>query len=521
MGGKMSRAESFDIAINNGTILDPLTRFYGRANVGISKGIIKKIVEGDEFLTGQKEIDAEGLVVAPGFINIHGHDCGAGIGAEFHVRDGITTELSGNCGKSGTFFEIAGIKDRPHYPIKDFFTTIEDEGLIINATSFIGHNTIREAAGATDPQKPATASQLEEMLRLITQELQSGGVGMSFGPFYAPGATFEEMAAVAAHAEKLGGGASIHVRSAAPPDDIPAVEEAIRMSSESSIPLTISHRGGSILTRRNVGIALELISTARNNGVNVVTDQTPFTAGTAIIGGEFFNQPLAPLAKMMGVEVHELECPTTVVVGGKTIIKGGERFSSYEQFELVRDRVRDGTVPEPTLLFHLHKPEFIWIYYSAPFTMVANDDAIYRDVNSGKYGGHPRGAGAFAHFLGHWVREKGVCDLITGVAKCSTMAAVWLGLKKKGRVQVGCDADLTIFDPKTIINGATYIDPGIPSHGIPHVIVNGVVAVEQGKLTGSKSGKIIRRDWKVTGELIDPARIPETNVSSLQSTLTT
>jgi hypothetical protein len=201
------------------------------------------------------------------------------------------------------------------------------------------------------------------------------------------------MTAVAAQAEKLGGGASIHVRDAGPsPKDIEAVEEAIRISSESSIPLTISHRGGSIVTRRNTGIALELIATARYNGVKVVTDQTPFTAGTAIIGGEFFNQPMEPLAKMMGVDVSELECPTTVVIDGKTIIKANERFSSFEQFYAVRDRVRDGTIAEPTLLFHLHKPEFIWLYYSAPFTMVENDDAIYRDINTGKYGGHPRPA---------------------------------------------------------------------------------------------------------------------------------
>ena len=107
----MSRQESFDIAVNNGIVLDPLTRFYGKANVGISKGAIRKIADGAEPLAGKKVIDAGGLVVAPGFINIHGHDCGAGVGAEFHVRDGITTEITGNCGKSGTFFEIAGVKE--------------------------------------------------------------------------------------------------------------------------------------------------------------------------------------------------------------------------------------------------------------------------------------------------------------------------------------------------------------------------------------------------------------------------
>jgi len=120
----MDKKESFDIAINNGVVLDPLTRFYAKANVGISNGVIRKIAEGNDVLSGQKEIDAKGLVVAPGVINIHWHDTGNGIGAEFHVRDG-TTKLTGNCGKSGTFFKIAVIKDRPHHPIRDFFTIIE------------------------------------------------------------------------------------------------------------------------------------------------------------------------------------------------------------------------------------------------------------------------------------------------------------------------------------------------------------------------------------------------------------
>jgi N-acyl-D-amino-acid deacylase len=514
---RKGNTDTCEIVINGGTVMDPLTRFYGRANVGIRNGRIEQIAPEGELLNGQKEIDASGLVVAPGFINIHGHDSGTGVGAEFHVRDGITTEITGNCGKSGTFFEIAGIKERPHHPIKDFFSTIEEEGLVINTASFIGHNTIREAAGIKDVNQPASPDQLNKMLALLTVEMKSGGLGMSFGPFYAPGATYEEMVAAASHVEKLGGGASIHVRNAAPPPkEIEAVEEAIRISSESSIPLTISHRGGSIVTRRSVGIALELIATARYNGVNVVTDQTPFTAGTAIIGGEFFNQPMEPLAELMGVAISELECPTTVVIDGKTVIRANERFSSFEQFYLVRDRVRDGTIAEPTLLFHLHKPDFIWLYYSAPFTMVENDDAIYIDISTGKYGGHPRGAGAFARFLGHWVREQGVCDLITGVAKCSTMAAVWLGLEKKGRVQCGCDADLTVFDPATIMNASTYLEPGIPSRGIPYVIVNGALAVDKGILTGSKSGRVIRRSWKVPGVLPDLALMPAIKLSALQ-----
>jgi N-acyl-D-aspartate/D-glutamate deacylase len=137
------------------------------------------------------------------------------------------------------------------------------------------------------------------------------------------------------------------------------------------------------------------------------------------------------------------------------------------------------------------------------------------DKATGKYAGHPKDAGAFAHFLGYWVRQQGVCDLRTALARTSSMAAYWLGLDKKGRVQTGCDADLVIFDPATVIDKSTYTEPGQASFGIPYVIVNGVLAVDNGKLTGARAGKVIKRTWNVPGLYPNLSGLPPTSVSAL------
>lgn len=513
----VSGSGQYDIAINNGRLMDPLSGFDGVANIGIQEGKIATIVPASQKLAGKRTIDAKGLVVAPGFIDIHGHDTGNGTGAEFHVRDGITTEVTSNCGISGTFFPVPRPRQFPHYPIADFFSAVEKEGLIINVASYIGNITMREAVGVKDVNAQSTPEEIAKMVELVKQEMEAGALGISFGPFYGPGTTYEEMLILAKEVSKLGGGASIHVRKAFPaPQDIEAVEEAINLSKEANVPLLISHRGGSLLLPKSTGLALELISSARNAGIKVATDAQPYDAGYTLISAAVFNAPLEPVAKYLGVTLSDFQVASTVVVDGKVLIKAGEAFSSFEQFYLIRDKARASEIRDPgVIMTHLYKPDQIWIYYTAPFTMVENDGAIYVDQATNKYAGHPRGAGSFAKFLGYWVRERGVCDLMTGISKCSTMAAVWLGLDIKGRVHVGCDADLTLFDPYGITARSTYVEPGQASEGIPYVIVNGALAVDKGQLTGVKAGKVIRRTWKVPGILPNLGTVPSNELSTL------
>ena len=128
---------------------------------------------------------------------------------------------------------------------------------------------------------------------------------------------------------------------------------------------------------------------------------------------------------------------------------------------------------------------------------------------------HPKNTGSFSRFLGHYVREQGVCDLMSALAKTSSLAALWLGLKKKGRVQVGCDADLTLFDPNKVASKATYAKPDRTPAGIPHVIVNGVPVIHHGKYTGDRPGKVIRRKWRVLGNIMVPPVIVNFDIKKL------
>jgi len=494
--------------------MDPLTRVDARANVGIKDGKITAIVPAETELTGKKVIDATGLVVAPGFINIHGHGSGNGPGGEFHVRDGITTEVTGNCGASGG---LAGRVDRdteageqPTFPLSGWFETLEQQGLITNLASYIGHRTLREAAGVTDPFAQASDVDAAKMVSMIAGEMEAGGLGISYGPFYAPGSSYEEMLALAKEVSRFNGCAASHIRTPPrrPMADMESLNEALNTAREADLPFIISHMGAPHVGRKSTGTALEFILEAREEGLRIATDCHPFDAYQTGLAAATFETPRN--------DYSDIEVATSVVIDGKLVMKAGESFGSPEQFHSIRDRVKSGEIPDPSVIGRIYPPHKTFLWLSAPITMVENDGAIRIDPATGKYSGHPRSAGSFARFLGYWVRERGVCDLMTALSKTSTMAAFWLGLEQKGRVQVGYDADLTLFDADQIINRSTYAEPGQPSQGIPHVIVNGVPAVENGELTGKQSGKVIRRTWKIPGVLPRPGRLPNQGIEYLQ-----
>ena len=496
----------YDIAINNGRVIDPLTGFDGMANIGIRDGKIVSIVPSAQKLSGAKEIDATGLIVGPGFINIHSHitDLGKG-GSPLYIQDGITTEVTGNCGILGTV------------TFSKFAEQAEKEGLYANVASFVGHNSMREAVGVPNYRTPATPEQLAKMVEMLKQGMQDGAIGVSFGPFYGPGATYNEMLALARVSAEYGGCAASHVRDAFTPGGaVKSVNEAINTAREAKIPFLISHTGGGpTVVPRSSGPVLEAIYEAREEGLKLGIDWYGYDAFLTELGAAIFDYPPEMLMQLMESKISDLEVPSTVVIDGKTYMQAGERFSSIDQFLYVRKKVKNKEIPDPMLVGHLYKQAKQNFWMSNPYLMIENDCTMSIDKATGKYAGHPKDAGAFAHFLGYWVREQGVCDLRTALARTSGMAAYWLGLDKKGRVQVGCDADLVLFDAGSIIDKSTYIEPGQASYGIPYVIVNGVLAVDNGKLTGAKAGKVIKRSWTVPGVYPNLGNQPATSISAL------
>jgi len=499
-----------DIVIKNGRVMDPLTRTDKIATVGIKNGEIAYITTLPGLTAilctqAKRVIDARGLVVAPGFINIHAHESTGmtmSMTMNVSVRDGITLIVGGNCGGSP-------------YPLEDYFEDLEEMGMSSNYAAYIGHNTLRSLVGLSST-KPANATQIAQMVQLVEQEMAAGALGVSYGPFYHPGATFSEMLATATKCAELGGGTAIHVRQAVPlidpttgePLTIVAIKEAIQIANQSGVPLIISHLGGPTYGAAQTGWALEVISKALMAGVKLAADALPYDSFDNRITHPVFRMlPVEMLLKLVDATASDLEVAHTVVINGSVYMNAHQRFNSTEQFVYVRDLALAGVIPDPGVLGHLYRPEKIMLWYSAQFAMVCNDGGVGFDPATGTYGTtHPRIAGSFSKFLGDWVREKGLCDLMTGLYKTSTAAALFLGLDKKGRVQVGCDADLVLFDPYTIIDTATYDWEGSlnPPIGLPYVIVNGKLVVNNGQLTGETPGEAIRRTWTVPGVLPGP-----------------
>ena len=492
-----------DIVIKNGRVMDPLTRTDKIATVGIRAGKIAFITTNRRLTAvlcsyAKRVIDATGLVVAPGFINIHGHEGIIEMTMNFSVRDGVTTNICGNCGGSP-------------YPLAEYFDELELMGMFNNYAAYTGLNTLRGVVGVPDPVTPSTPEQLAEMVQLVAQEMEAGALGVSYGPFYGPGCTYEEMLDTASKCAELGGGAAIHVRYFI--DDVTGVNEAIQLATESSVPLIISHMGGpafgNILFPAATGKATFFIAKALEKGVKLAADSLLYVDWMLPITSPSFEGASQELLDFFGYNIDDFLTLNKIVMDGSVYMDYNERFSSLDQFNFVREKALAGEIAVPSIVCLHRKMDVMWFWLSQPFVMVENDGAASRDPTTGEVVGYPRVAGAFSKFLGYWVRELGVTDLMTGLYKTSTMAALWLGLDKKGRVQVGCDADLVLFDPYTIINTADYqyAHPEAcltPPIGLPYVIVNGKLVVNNGELTGERPGEVIRRTWEVPGVIPGP-----------------
>jgi len=511
---------TYDVVIRGGRVMDPLTRTDVFADVGVKDGRIAAISPAGSRLAGDVVIDATGLVVSPGFINVHGHEGVITETMEVSVRDGVTTIIGGNCGSSTT------TPDERFLGVAGYLARLEQEGASTNFATLTGHNSLRKAAGL-DPYTAATAENVVEMLSLLERDLAAGSFGVSYGPFYNPGTTFEEMLATATMAAEHGGGASIHVRHGSPirpspdqePLNIQAFREGIRLARESGVPMIMSHNGGPNFGTVNSGMALQIMYTEMDEGLDLISDVHPYDAFNTSLAAPAFpgTQPIEEQLALYGRRISDVVVQNTVLIDGKVFMEALEPFSSIEQYVFLRDKLIAGEIPDPGIIGHFYPDHMIRTWMSAPFVMVENDGAVDVDRVTGEYTAHPRIAGTYSKFLGYWVRQRGVCDLMTALAKTSTMAALWLGLDGKGRVQVGADADLVVFDPAIIIDRATY-RPGealIPPDGIPHVLVNGVLVVRGGELTGARPGRVIRRTHPVPATTISLGVLPGSGIGDL------
>ncbi len=456
----------YDVVILNGRVIDPESRLDAVRNIGISSGTIKAITTAS--LNGRNVIDAKGLVVSPGFIDLHQH----GQNEEnyrFKAMDGVTTALELEVG--------AGDVDRWY---------AEREGkTLINYGVSVGHLAARMAA-MRDPaeflpsgqaaRRAATDVEIAEMKTQLERGLQRGAVAVGFGIQYVPNASHWEILEMFRVAARYGASCHVHMRNAGlkePASSTQALEEVIAATAITGAPLHVVHiqsTGGKATPK-----LLQMIGEARSRNLDVTTECYPYIAGMTDIKSAIFNEGWQ---EVFGIDYGDLQWAAT-----------GERLTK-ESFE--RYRATGGMVA----VFSMTE-EIVETALKSPLTMIASDGILA----NGK--GHPRTAGTYTRVLGRYVRERGTMNLMDALRKMTLMPAQRLerrvpSMKNKGRIRVGADADLVLFDPARVIDKSTYDEPAKYAEGMMYVLVNGAAVVKNGELQpGVNPGRPVRAPFRL------------------------
>jgi dihydroorotase len=448
-----AQATTYDLVVANGRVMDPESGLDAVRHVGITGGRI--VVVSEAPLRGRRVIDATNHVVAPGFVDLHEH----GQREESYrmmVRDGVTSA-----------FELeVGTED-----VAKWYAEREG-GQLVNYGVSIGHIRVRMKV-LGDPSRDllpagvggtgtATEAQVAEMEALMRRGLAEGAVAAGFGSAYTPGAPMDEIQRMFKVAADVNASAHIHMRGG-----VTGLDSTIAAAAAAGVKLHIVHVNSST-GENTLHTFLERIQSARGRGQDVTTEAYPYGAGMTSIQSALFDDweswPDERFAR------HQL-------------VATGERLTRKTFGEA---RAKGGTV-----ITHGRSEAQTRAAIVSPLTMVASDGFI----ENGR--GHPRTSGSYAKVLGKYVREERALTLMDALRKMTVEPARRLearvpAMAAKGRIRAGADADLTIFDPATVIDRATYEDATIPSAGIPFVIVGGQVVVDRGQVTTARPGRAIR-----------------------------
>jgi dihydroorotase len=460
--------------------MDPETGLDAERNVGVRGDRIVEISSAP--LRGKTVVDVSGLVVAPGFIDPHAH----GQTNESHLfqaRDGVTTALELESGRPflRQWLEMKEGKTLIHYGATmaqgalrvmamEKYRNVAREAREIVETKGFDHPRLREVLGEgfSARYESLTAAELDQMGEGLSAELADGALGIGVPVGYYPGASREEIFRVYEFAAKMKAPVYTHVRD----PNLAAIQEAIANAAATGASVHIVHLNSMALGQ--IGVALDMVGSAQKQGLDITTELYPYTAGSTSLESTLFDEGWQ---EVWGMDYGDIQWEAT-----------GERLTK-ETFE--KYRKVGGTV-----IIHMMKEEWIDQGLKAPFTMIGTDGMPYHPK------AHPRSAGTYSRVLGRYVRERKVLGLMEALAEMSLMPARRLegmapAMRTKGRIQVGCDADITVFDPETVLDTATFEGGLTESKGIHHVLVSGTFVVRDGQsVAGVYPGRAVMGKYR-------------------------
>jgi N-acyl-D-amino-acid deacylase len=498
-------AEPFDLVIRHGRIADGTGNPAFFADLAVKEGRIAALgkISGD----ARVEIDATGLTVAPGFIDVHTHaeELDELPLAENFLRMGVTTLVLGNCGSSAL-------------NVGEFFRRLEATNISPNVATLIGHGTVRGKAMGGSFMRPPTGEELDLMKSMVEQAMKDGAVGLSTGLIYLPGtfAKTEEIIELARVAARYDGIYASHMRSESG-EILNALEEVFRIARETDIRAEVSHI--KLSGKANWGRTAKVIAAierARSEGLDITQDQYVYTASSTGIsqlvpeeyraGGRFTNNLADPdrKARMISEMKANLKkggradyayaviasCKHDPSLNGLNIVEAARKKrganSLDDQIELILDLQANGGASG---IFHGIDEDDLQQFLRHPNTMFASDSGV-RKFQDGVP--HPRGYGNNARVLARYVREERLLRLEDAIRRMTSLPASTFRLKHRGVVREGAWADLVVFDPATIQDRATFNDPHHYATGLAWVLVHGVPVVKADQHTGARPGKILR-----------------------------
>ena len=496
-----------DIVITNGRIVDGAGNNWFRGDIGIRDG---KIVDMGKFAAphAKRVIDAKGLIVAPGFIDVHGH-------IEFglferptsdnYIYNGVTTVITGNCG--GSFDSV-----------EEFLTRIDRERTSINVATLVGHNTVRRQVMGLN-NRAASPMDQHNMESLVDIAMREGAVGLSTGLIYLPGVYSDtaEVVGLAKVAAKHQGIYASHIRNEGS-RVVEAINEALDIGRAANMPVQISHfKVSAPVNWGRSAETLRIIEDARRAGLDVTIDQYPYTASSTTLsimlpdwaregGDDAIKQRLIDPVQRKKIAAEILATAVNAkrdgfdyavvarhaadaALNGKSIAEITRARGRGETMAAGAETVIDLLIAGGAqMIFHGMSEEDVRFFMRYPFNMVGADGG----VQNGRGMPHPRSYGTNARVLAKYVREENIISLEGAIRRMTSLAAQKFQLKNRGLLREGYAADIVIFDEKTVTDKSTFANPHQFSEGFQYVLVNGEVTIEAGKHNGVRNGVALR-----------------------------